>query len=199
VDARLLVFRGVEDFDAGLLQILDAIAPVLHHQRGYRGVSLSVNRSERVLATYSLWDTESDREASALELGEAWEKAHNAIGGSMTVERFEQTSEHITRPPVPGCLLNEVRVRVDPDFVDGAVSFFTNEMLPLLSSLPGFYAVRNMVDRQTGRGISHSFWSDRRALEAVLRGLPDRLEAAQVKGIRINEVMQREVVLAETV
>jgi hypothetical protein len=117
----------------------------------------------------------------------------------MTIERFEQTSEHISRPPQSGCVLNEVRVRVDPDFIDGAVSFFTNELLPLLASMAGFCAVRNMVDRQTGRGVSHSFWTDRTALADMLRGLPERLQSAQSNGIRVNEVMQRDVVFVEVV
>jgi heme-degrading monooxygenase HmoA len=197
VDARLLIFRGATDIESGVDFLGDSVVPALRRQPGCRGVSVSTSATERVVASYSLWTSESDREASTAALDDAWEKAHGIIGGLMSVELYEQTSEAISKPPYPGCVVNEVRARLDPGFIDGALAFFNAELLPQIAAIPGFCALRNMVNRETGRGVSHSIWEDRRSMEEALFGLPARLRAAQGRGIGIGEVMQQEIRIVE--
>jgi heme-degrading monooxygenase HmoA len=197
VDTRLVFFRGANDIGSGVGYLADSVVPALCDQPGCQGVSVSTNDAERVVSVYSLWSSEADREAAAAALDDAWEKARGIIGGLMTVELYEQTSEAISKQPSPGCVINEVRARLDPGYIDGALSFFTAELLPQIAAIPGFCALRNMVDRETGRGVSHAIWEHRRAMEEALFGLPSRLRAAQGRGISIGEVMQREIRIAE--
>jgi heme-degrading monooxygenase HmoA len=193
---RLLTFTNATDIDAGVDYLAEEVMPVLDGQRGFRGVSASGDRSAAVLTILSLWDTEADRSASDSALGKARDEAVKRVGGSLEIENFEQTVQSVVRPPVKGCQLNIARVRMEPASIDANIEWFKDQVLPQISSQPGFCALRNMVDRQTGRAITGSVFVDRESADASLANMPARRSAAEARGVTFEDISQREILIS---
>jgi hypothetical protein len=193
---RLLTFTGVKDIDAGVDYLAREAMPILEAQRGFRGVSASADRAAGVLTILSLWETEADRSASDSALGKARDEAVKRVGGSLEIENFEQTVQSIVRPPVKGCQLNVSRVRMEPAAIDANIEWFKDQVLPQISAQPGFCALRNMVDRQTGRALTGSVFVDKESADASMANLPTRRSAAEARGVTFEDISQREILLS---
>ena len=194
---RLLTFRRATDIDGGVTYLRDEVLPVLNAQHGYRGVTASADRAGALLGILSLWESESDRAASDSALGKARQEAVKVVGGDLTVENFEQVAEEITKPPMAGCSLIVTRTSMDPASVDDNIAFFKNEVVGQIKAEPGFCALRNMIDRQTGRGVVGTVWENRGAMEAFAAKAPERRAPAVSRGITFDDMSYRELLLAE--
>jgi heme-degrading monooxygenase HmoA len=194
---RLLTFKGATDIDGGVGYLRDEVLPIINAQHGYRGVSASADRPGAVLGILSLWESESDRAASDSALGKARQEAIKIVGGELTVENFEQVAAEITKPPVAGCALIVTRTSMDPTTVDDNIAYFKSEVVRQIEAQPGFCALRNMIDRQTGRGVVGTVWDDREAMEAYAAGMSERRSNAVSRGISFDETTYREILLSE--
>ncbi len=194
---RLLTFNRATDIDAGVAYLRNEVLPVLNSQHGFRGVSASADRSGAVLGILSLWETEADRTASNSAMGKARDEATELVGGELTVENFEQVAEAITKPPVAGCALIVTRISMDPAAIDENVAFFKSEVLPQIKARPGFCALRNMLDRQGGHGLTGTVWEDRKAMEAAAADMSERRSVAASWGVSFDETTYREILLSE--
>ena len=194
---RLVSFTGATNIDAGVDYLRDEVLPVLNAQRGYRGVTASGDRAAGVLHILSLWETEEDRGASDSALGKAREEALKLVGGALEVENFEQVVEAISRRPSAGCILNVVRVHMDPASIEDNIGWFKDAIVPQISSQPGFCSLRNMVDRQTGRAVSGSVFEDKETADASLAAIPDRRARAEERGVVFEDIAQREVLFGQ--
>jgi hypothetical protein len=196
---RLLTFTGATSIDVGVDYLRDEVVPVLDAQPGYRGVSASADRPGAILSILSLWDTQADRDASDSSLGKAREEAVKLVGGSLSIENLEQVVSSVIKIPVPGCALYLSRVSMDPASVDANITFFKDEVLPRIEAAPGFCALRNMVDRQSGHAVVGSIFEDRTSLDAFIAGSDDRRASAAARGISFgDESSIRELLLSET-
>jgi hypothetical protein len=120
------------------------------------------------------------------------------IGGDLTVETFEQVVGEIGNPPpAEGCLVRFVSFQMNPARVDENVTFFKGEVLPAIKGSPGFRAVRNLIDRASGRGLTAIIVSDEDALRAAEVGFQARREKDEAHGIRFGEITHREVVFVD--
>jgi hypothetical protein len=72
-------------------------------------------------------------------------------------------------PPTFGSRNTTRNLRVDEN-----VAFFRGEVLPAIKASPGFRAVRNLIDRTTGRGLSAIIVSDEDALRTAEVGFEAR-------------------------
>lgn len=194
---RLLTFTGAKNIDGGVEYLRDEALPVLQAQHGYRGVSASADRAGAVFSILSLWDTEADRAASESALGKAREEAAKVVGGNVTVERFEQVAQEIVRPPVAGCSLIVTRISMDPASIDENVVFFKQEVAPQIKGEPGFCALRNMIDRESGRGVVGTIWENRDSLDAFAAKATERRASALARGIKFEDTNYREILLSE--
>ena len=176
---RLLTFTGATGIDAGVNYVREKALPILDTQHGFRGVSASADRAGKLMTILSLWETEADRSASDSALGKAREEALKLVGGSLEIENFEEVVQVITKPPMPGCVLNVVRVRMDPESIDRNVAWFKEAIVPMITSQQGFCALRNMVDRQSGRALSGSVFEDKESADLSLAAIPERRSAAE--------------------
>lgn len=190
---RLLTFTGATDIDAGVQYLTDEAMPVLEAQKGFRGVSASADRSGGVLTILSMWETEADRSASDSALGKARDEAIKRAGGTLEIQNFEQVVQSIVQPPVPGCQLNVVRIRMEPGSIDANIEWFKDQVLPQISAQPGFCALRNMVDRETGQALTGSVFVDRKSADASMANMPTRRSAAEARGITFEDISQREI------
>lgn len=195
--ARIVTFTGATDIDAGVRYLRDEVAPLLREQKGFRGVAASADRSGGVLDVLSLWDTEADRDASDSALGNARTQGRRVIGGRMTVELYEELLAETAEPPTPGCSLLVRRVSMDPAKIEENLGFFRREVLPLIKAGPGFRAVRQMINRQTGEGVVGTVWADKAAMEAAAAAADARRERAAQLGVTFGEQVRREIVFTE--
>jgi hypothetical protein len=194
---RLLTFTGATGIDAGVDYLREEALPILEAQRGFRGVSASADRAGNLMTILSLWETEADRSASDSALGKAREEALKLVGGGLEIENFEEVVQVITKPPVAGCVLNVVRVRMEPSSIEGNIAWFKESIVPTITSQNRFCALRNMVDRQTGRALSGSVFEDKESADASLAGIPARRSAAEERGVTFESINQREILLSK--
>jgi hypothetical protein len=196
---RLISFTGATDFDGGVAYLRDEVLGILKSQKGYRGVSASAARDVGILSVLTLWDTEADRSASDSALGKARDEATKIVGGTMSVENFEQVAAAVKKVPVAGCRLIATRYSQASGLVEGNITFFTDELLPQIAAQPGFCAVRNMLDRATGSGVVGTIFENDDAMEAGKAGMQERRPIVETRGIRFDEITYREILLSEVV
>jgi hypothetical protein len=194
---RLLTFTGATGIDAGVNYVREKALPILDTQHGFRGVSASADRAGKLMTILSLWETEADRSASDSALGKAREEALSLVGGSLEIENFEEVVQVITKPPMPGCVLNVVRVRMDPESIERNIAWFKEAIVPMITSQQGFCALRNMVDRQSGHALSGSAFEDKESADVSLAAIPERRSAAEERGVTFESINQREMLLSQ--
>lgn len=195
--ARAVTFSGATDIEAGLTHLQGSVVPALREQKGFRGVTASADRSRGVLGVLSLWDTEADRDASDATLAKSREEGQRVIGGQVSVEQFEELLVEAVTPPTVGCWLLLRRVSMDPAEIEANLDFFRREVLPQLKASPGFCAVRNMIDRQTGAGVVGTVWADTAAMDAAAAAADARRQQAAQGRVTFGEQSRREIVFAE--
>jgi hypothetical protein len=194
---RVLTFAGAKNIDDGVAFVRDKAMPVLKEQKGYRGLSASADRAGGVLGLLSLWETETDRDASLDALAQLRQEALDIVGGELTVESFEQLVEEIASPPTVGSALMVTRISMDPSKIDENLGFFRSEILPRITATPGFLALRNMIDRKTGRGIVGSVWADQDAMKRAAADAEGRRDEGRARGVSFDEDSYREIVFAD--
>jgi heme-degrading monooxygenase HmoA len=194
---RVLTFTGAKNIDDGVAFVRENALPVVKEQKGYRAMSASADRDGGVLGILSLWETEEDRDASNEPLAELRQQGLEIVGGEMTVENFEQLVEEVASPPTVGSALMVTRISMDPSKVEENLGFFKSEILPRITATPGFLALRNMVDRKTGRGIVGSAWADQDAMKKAAAEAEARRPEGRARGVNFDEVSYREIVFSD--
>jgi heme-degrading monooxygenase HmoA len=194
---RVLTFTGAKNIDDGVAFVRENALPVVKEQKGYRAMSASADRDGGVLGILSLWETEEDRDASNDALAELRQQGLGVVGGEMTVENFEQLVEEVASPPTVGSALMVTRISMDPSKVEENLGFFKSEILPRITATPGFLALRNMMDRKTGRGIVGSAWADQDAMKKAAAEAEARRPEGRARGVNFDEVSYREIVFSD--
>jgi heme-degrading monooxygenase HmoA len=198
VHVRQVTFRGARNIDAGVAYIRDDVLPMMNAQHGFRGISVSADHAGEVLGALTVWASEEDLDASDSALDKARDGAVKVVGGVMTVESFEQTTEAIARLPVAGNTVIVTRLTVHPSNIDDQVAFFERDLLPAIEAQPGFCAMRAMVNRRYGRCVVGIVWESRGTLDAYMTSMPGARQIATERGVRFDELSLEEIVLFGT-
>src|SRR5437763_776868 len=193
---RVLTFRGAENIDAGVGVVRENV-PVLRELKGYRGVNASADRDGGVFGILSLWETEAYRVASLDALAGARQQGLDVLGGDLTVENFEELVVEMASPPTVGSALMVTRISMDPSKIDENVGFFKSNILPRITAAPGFLALRNMIDRKTGRGVVGSAWADQDAMKNAAAEAQARRDEGRGRGVNFQEDSYREILFAD--
>ena len=167
---RLITWTNATNIDGGIEYLQNAALPVVRQQKGYRGLSATVDRSKGRMHILSIWESEVDRDASDSALGKVRDEGTEIIGGEMKVEKLEELVSEVVKPPVPGSALMVSPFSMDPATIEENLSFFKNEIVPQIKAAPGFCSLRNMVNRKTGEGYVGTVWVDRVALDKQAEG-----------------------------
>lgn len=194
---RIVAFNGAKNIDEGLDYFRQQVVPLLDAQNGYRGALASADRSAGVLSVVSFWESEADRSASESGLAKARQDAQQIVGGEVSVENFEQVVEVTSKAPAPGMALYVTRVSMDPSTVDDNIEFFKSTVLPDITSQPAFCALRNMIDRASGRGATGTIFENRAALDAVDATQAERRARAQARGVTFDATFARELLFVD--
>lgn len=196
---RLVTISDAKDIDAGIDFVRNTVTPLLHQQKGFRGTTASADRAGGVLGVLTLWDTAEDRDASESALLKVREEAAKLIGGTLSVELFEQVLvEMIAGPPSIGSSLLVTRVSMDPAKVDQNIEYFTREVLPLIKANPGLLAVRYLANRETGDALVGTAWADVDSCRAAAQAAEKRQLSGDLPVI-IRERSQREIAFVDLV
>src|ERR1700704_3827284 len=194
---RVLTFTGATNIDDGVAFVRDNATPVLREQKGYRGSTASADRAGGVLGVLSLWETEADRDASFGPMAELRQQGLDVVGGELTVDNYEEVVQEMASPPPVGSALMITRISMDPSKVDENLRFFRSEVAPRITAAPGFRALRNMIDRKTGRGIVGSAWADQDAMKNAAAQAEARRDEGRARGVSFDGDSFREIVFVE--
>ncbi len=191
---RMTLTEDVPDLVAAVAHLRDEVLPAIKDLSGFRGITASSDRKAGVIGILTMWDTEADLKASDAAASKVRENAIKSFGGRLVeVQVYEQVVQEVTAPPAPGSPLLITPTKMDPAKVDENVEFFKSTVLPDMKATPGFRAVRNMVNRQTGEGMVGLVLADEASVkEAEARGDARRARASQ-QGIQLGERSRREI------
>lgn len=196
--ARITTMQGATRIDDGIRHLRDVVVPHVQEQRGYQGLTASGDRAAGVVSVLTLWDTREDLDASESAVEKLRTDSVAAFGGSdASVQRYEQTLDEVAaEPPGIGSLLQIRWVKMDPALIDDNVEFFKRNVLPEIRSMPGFQALRQLIDRATGEGAVGVIWADRDALQAADRSLQRRRDTVGSRGVEFTGAVERELLFA---
>ena len=91
-----------------------------------------------------------------------------------------------------------IRTQGEPERADENTKLWQADILPLLKKQPGFQGVSLMGNRQTGEGLSVTYWESERSLkDSRAQLLAGREKSLQSMGRRIVEEDECEVVVQE--
>ena len=195
---RVLTFTGISDVNAAVNLIQEKALPVIRSQRGYKGMTASIDRSTGTMGVLSVWETAADREASESALGKTREEARMDLGGGeLKVELFDERAVEVRRQPEVGSALMITRFKMDPARIDENLEWFQREIAPQIMAGPGFRALRLLINPDSGDGLAGTVLDDRPALEATAEAAVARREAASGRGITFGEISFREIVFTD--
>jgi hypothetical protein len=195
--ARVITLTGVNDVDAAVSVLQDSVSTV-RAQRGYKGMTASIDRSAGVLGILSTWESEADREASNSALSKVRDDALARLGASdMKVEMFEDRVVDMARPPQVGARLMVTRLRIDPAKAEEILGHFEREVMPQIQAAPGYRAMRNMINPQTGEAISGAVWADEQSMQAASDAAMARRPDATARGVTFGETSYREIIFID--
>ena len=117
---------------------------------GYRGITASADRSGAVSGILSLWDTQTDRDASESALADVRQEALGIVGGELSVETFEELVAEVNAPMAPGSALMITRVSMDPAKIDENFAFFKSDVLPRIKASAGYQGMRKHDESRDG-------------------------------------------------
>lgn len=186
--ARLITVRGAQRIDDAVDFVKENVIPDLRQQNGFDSLNLAGNRSEGTFTVLTVWQTEADRDSSEGFSEKARNEALKILGGEMTVDHFEEVVREAgsTSAP-PGAKLQVRPIKMDPAKVDENLAFFKEAVLPDITSTPGFVAVRQLINRQTGDGRVGTVWVDEASLKAARQKAEERRAIGASRGVEFGE------------
>ena len=198
--ARVNNVTGAKDIDAGVAFLRDKVLPEVQGQKGFRGLTMSGNRSTGEVGILGLWATLEELEASGSTVSKLRKEAMDVLGGEITVATMELVVAEVTQPQdMVGRPLRIVQVKLDPAKVDEHVAFFRSDVLPEIKAAPGFVAVRNFIDRKTGNGSVGTIFTDENSMRAAEANAEARRQLALARGVEISEPNYRTILLSHLV
>ena len=192
---RVTTLSGVKDIDGFVAAMQETSLAELRAQRGYKGLSVSADRSSGVVGTMTLWETEADRDASDSALSKLREDTRAQFASDMKIDTFEERAVEFSRAPEVGSSLMVTRISMDPAKVDEHLGHFEREILPQIKATPGFRTLRTMIDPGTGNGIVGSVWDDEQSMQAAADAAMARRPDATARGVNFGETSFREILL----
>ena len=197
VHVRITQLEDVKDVDKATAVLRDEILPGIKGLKGFRGITASADRSTGTVAILSMWDSEADQRASAEAITQLRDSATESIGGRLgEVRSYEQLLQEVTAPPEPGSRLLVTPTKMDPGKIEQNLAFFKANVLPDIMSIPGFRAVRYLVDRQAGEGMVGVVLTDESSVKEAEARAEKRRGAAAQQGVELGQRVQREVIFS---
>ncbi|NUP45145.1 MAG: hypothetical protein HOY76_51025 [Streptomyces sp.] len=171
---------------------------LLEDRPGYRGAGIFVDRELGKLFTASWWESEESRRNSDEVMRERRPALLEPFAATTAVENYEAAVFHQVRQPEAGGGLRITRLEFDPMDADLLTETFRASVVPRLDTLSGLARAVLLIDRERGRGLVGSTFTDRGSL-AASRGpqASARHEGAAKAHVTVVGLEEFEVVYAE--
>jgi heme-degrading monooxygenase HmoA len=195
--ARVVTVTGADNINDGVAFLREKVVPTLMDQKGYRSLTASADRSARVFEVQSSWETAADRDASESAAGKLRHEALGIFGGEFHVEHFQEVLVDVNEPPTMGSALMATRVNMDPRRIEDNFAFFRANVLSRIKAAPGYCALRCMINRQTGHGLSYSVWTDEAAMQAWAASAQSLRQEALTRGVTLGDPSHRELLFVD--
>jgi len=89
-------------------------------------------------------------------------------------------------------------VSMDPARIEDNLEFFKREILPQIKAEPGFVAVRQMINRQTGDAVVGTVWKDAASMNAAAESA-QRRQGQAADRVKFGEQSKREILFVDLV
>ncbi|PXY36299.1 antibiotic biosynthesis monooxygenase [Prauserella flavalba] len=147
------IWARTASVDDGVANIRDTAMPAVLDMDGCIGLSMLVNREDGRCIVTTAWQTAEAMRASAEAAAALRERAHDLMGGDMTVDEWEIAVLHRDHRAGDGACARVTWLRVDPGQIDRMTGVFTDTVLPSLESFEGFCSASLLTDRSSGRCV----------------------------------------------
>lgn len=182
--------------DQGIAFVRDRVVPAVERLEGGLGVSMLVNRATGHTVTTSMWGTRVAMAASGAALAQLRHEAGAVLGGIPLAEEWEVAELYRVRRDEPGFAVQSIRVDLHRDDSEHLVDTFRTTTVPALAVLDGFTGAELLLDRDHGRGVVLTTFTDRVALEHDRRAIADIRQASIEKAhARATQVVEADLVL----
>ncbi len=185
--------------DRGIAFVRDQVWPMVRDMDGCLGLSLIVDRETGRSITTTSWDSEETLRASAGMVGgiRAQGAELMAAMGEPAVEEWEIASMHRAQHTGSGACVRAAWSRVPTQYVDRALGFYKDELLPHIEQLEGFVSASLLIDRASGRSVLSTAYESREAMERT-RDQADYLRArsTQEANVEFLDVGEFELAIA---
>ena len=171
---------------------------LLEERPGYRGAGIFVDRELGKLMAASWWESEDARRNSDEVMRERRGALLEPFAATTAVENYEAVVFHQVRQPEAGGGLRITRLEFDPMDADLLAETFRASVVPRLDTLSGLARAVLLIDRERGRGLVGSTFTDRGSL-AASRGpqASARHEGAAKAHVTVVGLEEFEVVYAD--
>ena len=171
---------------------------LLEERPGYRGAGIFVDRELGKLFTASWWESEESRRNSDEVMRERRATLLEPFAATTAVENYEAAVFHQVRQAEAGGGLRITRLEFDPMDADLLAETFRASVVPRLDTLSGLARAVLLIDRERGRGLVGSTFTDRGSL-AASRGpqAAARHEGAAKAHVTVIGLEEFEVVYAD--
>jgi len=171
---------------------------LLEERPGYRGAGIFVDRELGKLMAASWWESEDARRNSDEVMRERRGALLEPFAATTAVENYEAVVFHQVRQPEAGGGLRITRLEFDPMDADLLAETFRASVVPRLDTLSGLARAVLLVDRERGRGLVGTTFTDRGSL-AASRGpqASARHEGAAKAHVTVVGLEEFEVVYAD--
>jgi len=139
---------------------------LLEERPGYRGAGIFVDRELGKLLAASWWESEDARRNSDEVMRERRGALLEPFAATTAVENYEAVVFHQVRQPEAGGGLRITRLEFDPMDADLLAETFRASVVPRLDTLSGLARAVLLIDRERGRGLVGSTFTDRGSLAA---------------------------------
>ena len=139
---------------------------LLEERPGYRGAGIFVDRELGKLMAASWWESEDARRNSDEVMRERRGALLEPFAATTAVENYEAVVFHQVRQPEAGGGLRITRLEFDPMDADLLAETFRASVVPRLDTLSGLARAVLLIDRERGRGLVGSTFTDRGSLAA---------------------------------
>ena len=139
---------------------------LLEERPGYRGSGIFVDRELGKLLAASWWRTEQSRRNSDEVMRERRGSMLEPFAATTAVDNYEARVFHQARQPAAGGGLRLTRLEFDPLDADLLADTFRASVVPRLDTLPGLARTSLLFDRERGRGLVGTLFTDRASLVA---------------------------------
>lgn len=133
---------------------------------GNRGFAVVVDTERGRLVGASYWDSAESLRASETALADSRASAAAALGGEVTIERFEVVVGFRHSFPARGALVRLGPLTVPPARVEELISLMNEESVPRVKGAAGLCSFQMLLDRSTGAGMVVSAWEGQEAATA---------------------------------